>query len=104
MCLFIKRIKLDKMVGFRQYKQRQSNSLIEEFMLLANVTVAKKIYDSFPEVSILRSHPPPKQNIMERVEKVLHKYGFKLDGTSSKALQVRFSLIMILKTKSKNWF
>ena len=57
-------------------------------MLLANVTVAKKIYDSFPEVSILRNHPPPKQNIMERVEKVLHKYGFKLDGTSSKALQV----------------
>ena len=69
-------------------------------MLLANVTVAKKIYDSFPEVSILRNHPPPKQNIMERVEKVLHKYGFKLDGTSSKSLQVRFSLIMILKTYS----
>jgi len=86
-------------LGFRQYKQRQSNSLIEEFMLLANVTVAKKIYDSFPEVSILRNHPPPKQNIMERVEKVLHKYGFKLDGTSSKALQVSLAAARIKAEK-----
>lgn len=35
--------------------------LIEEFMLLANMAVARKIQRAFPETSLLRRHPKPKQ-------------------------------------------
>ncbi|KAK6089905.1 hypothetical protein P3W45_001108 [Vairimorpha bombi] len=35
--------------------------LIEEFMLLANISVAKFIYENYPENCILRKHPPPSQ-------------------------------------------
>lgn len=35
--------------------------LIEEFMLLANMAVARRIHKEFPDLSLLRRHPPPKQ-------------------------------------------
>lgn len=45
-----------------QAKQiRDTNSMIEEFMLLANVSVAEKIYKEFPEFAMLRRHPEPPQ-------------------------------------------
>ncbi len=47
-----------------QAKQiRETNSMVEEFMLLANVSVAEKIYEEFPEYAVLRRHPcPPPSN------------------------------------------
>ena len=33
-----------------------TNSLVEEFMLLANCTVAAKIQDTFPQTAVLRRH------------------------------------------------
>jgi len=33
--------------------------MVEEFMLLANVSVAKKIYDEFSQCAVLRRHPSP---------------------------------------------
>lgn len=43
-----------------QAKQlKETNSLIEEFMLLANISVAKKIVKEFPECAVLRRHPEP---------------------------------------------
>eukprot|EP00916_Digyalum_oweni_P023777 GHVL01039402.1.p1 GENE.GHVL01039402.1~~GHVL01039402.1.p1 ORF type:complete len:738 (-),score=153.59 GHVL01039402.1:261-2474(-) len=45
---------------------RDTNQMIEEFMVLANCTVAEKILSHFPECSVLRKHPPPKiDSIME---------------------------------------
>ncbi|KAK2526992.1 Dis3 [Columba guinea] len=38
---------------------KETNSMVEEFMLLANVSVAQKIYDEFPEFALLRKHPAP---------------------------------------------
>lgn len=44
-------------------KIRETNSMVEEFMLLANVSVAEKIEKEFPECAMLRRHPaPPKEN------------------------------------------
>ncbi|XP_037535703.1 exosome complex exonuclease RRP44 [Nematolebias whitei] len=37
----------------------ETNSMVEEFMLQANVSVAQKIYDEFPECALLRKHPAP---------------------------------------------
>jgi exosome complex exonuclease DIS3/RRP44 len=40
-------------------KLRETNSMVEEFMLLANISVATKILQDFPECAMLRRHPKP---------------------------------------------
>lgn len=41
----------------------ETNSMVEEFMLLANISVAEKILEDFPECAMLRRHPiPPSSN------------------------------------------
>lgn len=64
-----------------------TNSLVEEFMLLANTTVASKIHSSFPQTALLRRHAtPPASNFSELAEQLKRKRGFDLDVSSSKAL------------------
>lgn len=36
-----------------------TNSMVEEFMLLANVCVAEHIASEFPQSALLRRHPAP---------------------------------------------
>jgi DIS3-like exonuclease 2 len=68
------------------YTTRDSNKLVEEFMLFANMAVAKKIYDSFPEVAMLRRHEPPLDTKLEEVVEVCRRMGYEFDGESSGAL------------------
>uniref|UniRef100_A0A8R1Z4K2 DIS3-like exonuclease 2 n=1 Tax=Pristionchus pacificus TaxID=54126 RepID=A0A8R1Z4K2_PRIPA len=69
--------------GVTIYERKDSNSLVEEFMLLANMSVAKRIEDSFPTISVLRNHPPPKEKVMREVLELCEKIGFPLDASSS---------------------
>lgn len=48
---------------------KETNSMVEEFMLLANIQVAKKIYLDFPEFAVLRRHPKPPQSNFESLIK-----------------------------------
>jgi exosome complex exonuclease DIS3/RRP44 len=41
-------------VDVEQKELRETNSLVEEFMLLANVSVAQKIQETFPQTAVLR--------------------------------------------------
>ena len=41
------------------YKLKDTNSLVEEFMLFANCLVARRITDAYPKLAILRRHPTP---------------------------------------------
>lgn len=41
---------------------RDTNSMVEEFMLLANCSVAKYIEQEFPDCAVLRKHPAPPQS------------------------------------------
>ena len=41
-------------VDVEQKELRETNSLVEEFMLLANISVAQKIQDTFPQTAVLR--------------------------------------------------
>ena len=41
--------------------------LIEEFMLLANMAVARQIYNFFPDCSLLRRHPAPHSNKLDEL-------------------------------------
>lgn len=64
-----------------------TNSLVEEFMLLANVSVAAKIYEAFPQTAILRRHAaPPKTNFDELAGQLRVRKGLELRTESSKAL------------------
>ncbi|KAG8212995.1 hypothetical protein J3R82DRAFT_11381 [Butyriboletus roseoflavus] len=72
-----------------QKELKETNSLVEEFMLLANVSVAKKIDEVFPQTAVLRRHlPPPKTNFEKLQDVLLKRKGFKLDVSSSGALAV----------------
>lgn len=52
---------------------KETNSMVEEFMLLANVEVAKKIYLDFPEFAVLRRHPkPPPSNFESLIKAAAH--------------------------------
>lgn len=73
--------------GFRVYELKESNRLIEEFMLLANMRVAQKIYNVFPGLAVLRSHPPPIRKKLEQLSDTLQTIGIHLDVSSSAALQ-----------------
>ncbi|WXC55412.1 hypothetical protein SNK03_001365 [Fusarium graminearum] len=64
-----------------------TNSLVEEFMLFANISVAAKIYEAFPQTAILRRHgAPPKTNFDELSNQLRTKRGMELRTDSSKAL------------------
>lgn len=64
-----------------------TNSLVEEFMLFANISVAAKIYEAFPQTAILRRHgAPPKTNFDELADQLRVKRGLELRTDTSKAL------------------
>jgi exosome complex exonuclease DIS3/RRP44 len=64
-----------------------TNSLVEEFMLLANISVAGKIYSAFPQTAMLRRHgAPPKSNFEELANQLKVKRKLSLHVDSSKAL------------------
>ncbi|KAF1981090.1 mitotic control protein dis3 [Aulographum hederae CBS 113979] len=71
-----------------QTKQHlDTNSLVEEFMLLANISVAGKNYQAFPQTALLRRHgAPPKTNFEELANQLRVKRGMELKVDSSKAL------------------
>lgn len=41
-------------VDVEQKELYETNSLVEEFMLLANISVARKIQEAFPQTAVLR--------------------------------------------------
>ncbi|KAL2828912.1 hypothetical protein BDW59DRAFT_39372 [Aspergillus cavernicola] len=64
-----------------------TNSLVEEFMLHANITVASKIYSTFPQTAMLRRHAtPPPQNFEDLINQLTKKRNMRLDVSSSGAL------------------
>lgn len=65
---------------------RDANSMVEEFMLLANISVARKIHEAYPDSALLRRHPNPPAENFEAINQALAPYGFKLDPSTSKAL------------------
>ncbi|KAF5293773.1 hypothetical protein FQA39_LY03258 [Lamprigera yunnana] len=69
------------------YENKDAHRLIEEFMLLANISVAEKLKNEFPTLAFLRCHDPPKENMLFDLQKNLKPYGLNIDISSSKALQ-----------------
>ncbi|NXU58083.1 RRP44 exonuclease, partial [Turnix velox] len=65
---------------------KETNSMVEEFMLLANVSVAQKIYDEFPEFALLRKHPSPPPSNYDILVKAAKSKDLEIKTDSAKAL------------------
>ncbi|KAJ3445228.1 exosome complex exonuclease rrp44 [Anaeramoeba flamelloides] len=68
------------------YKIKEVNHLVEEFMLLANISVAKKIQATFPSSAMLRRHPSPRDGAFDNLLACLANVNCSLNIESSKAL------------------
>ncbi|POM61172.1 nuclease [Phytophthora palmivora] len=71
---------------YGSYELKDSNRLVEEYMLLANYLVAQQLLRAHGPLAFLRHHPPPVSRSMEQALEQLDKSDIKLDGRSTKQL------------------
>ncbi|XP_063824089.1 exosome complex exonuclease RRP44 [Ostrinia nubilalis] len=62
-----------------------TNSMVEEFMLLANVSVAEKLAAEFPQCALLRRHPAPPPANFTAFLKAAAQQGFEIDVSTNKS-------------------
>ncbi|KAI8616572.1 hypothetical protein BC830DRAFT_1063292 [Chytriomyces sp. MP71] len=67
-------------------EMKDTNALVEEFMLLANIYVAKKIYSVFPDSSMLRRHPKPSVKNFESLIRAAAEFGVEIDPSNNRTL------------------
>ncbi|KAM4605590.1 DIS3-like exonuclease 2 isoform 2-T2 [Polymixia lowei] len=72
--------------GCYVYQYRDSNKLVEEFMLLANMATAHHIYRAFPEQALLRRHPPPQTKMVDELQEFCDQMGLEVDFSSAGSL------------------
>lgn len=70
----------------QSYATLEANAVVEEFMLLANVTVAKKILRHYPTLSVLRRHPAPNRSMFDSLISKAQSKGLSIDIDDSKRL------------------
>lgn len=75
------------------HETKDSNSLVEEFMLLANITVARVISSAFPDRALLRRHPEPNLRKLKEFEDFCSKTGLDLDASSAGSLHMSLEKI-----------
>jgi len=80
------------------YTIRESNQLVEEYMLMANYLVAGELIDQFGEAGFIRQHPPPDPSGMENLHEVFAQLGYELDTSSAQTVQA--SLNNVARTGS----
>lgn len=61
-------------------------------MLLANMAVAHQIYRTYPELALLRRHPPPQSKMVDDLQEFCDQMGLDVDFSSSGALHVGIPL------------
>ena len=60
---------------------------VQELMLAANMAVAALLADAFPDIALLRRHPPPLERKMAELGALSEKLGLELDVSGAAALQ-----------------
>ncbi len=73
-------------LAVEMYEVKDTNRLVEEFMLFANIAVAKQICEFYPSLALLRCHPVPPANRFDQVVKVAASLGVTLNVDTGKAL------------------
>ena len=67
---------------------RETNSMVEEFMLLANCSVAAHIQKEFPECAVLRRHPEPPVSNFDVLVNAAKTKGIELNVQRSRDLAI----------------
>ncbi|XP_072219134.1 DIS3-like exonuclease 2 isoform X1 [Leuresthes tenuis] len=80
--------------GCYVYQYRDSNKLVEEFMLLANIATANHIYRKFPELALLRRHPPPKAKMVDELQELCSQLGIDIDLSSAGTLHTSLNTLL----------
>ena len=65
---------------------KETNSMVEEFMLLANIAAARQIYETFPQCACLRRHPAPPQSNFDPLIKAAESKKIKIECENGKQL------------------
>jgi exosome complex exonuclease DIS3/RRP44 len=68
------------------YQLKEANSVVEEFMLLANISVGKRIVEFYPTFALLRRHPVPATEMFEPLIRAGKAAGFAIRVDTSKHL------------------
>jgi len=80
-------------VSAGQYVQQEANQLVEEFMLLANMSVAQIISKAFPELAMLRRHPPPNERKLKELQCVADDCSLQIDASSGASLHASLAAL-----------
>lgn len=68
------------------YQIRDTNRMVEELMLLANIAVAREIERNFKACALLRRHPVPAEKMFEPLVKAAAAVGVTMDVSTSRRL------------------
>ncbi|EDV21840.1 uncharacterized protein TRIADDRAFT_10828, partial [Trichoplax adhaerens] len=71
----------------KTYEMKESNGLVKEFMLLANISVAKKILTGFTSTAFLRRQPSPCAQMISKVTNYCKNFDIHCDGDNYRSLQ-----------------
>ena len=82
-----------KPIDCGQRTRVEANDLIEEFMLLTNITVAQHIAVHLPEQALLRRHDTPIERRLNNFVERAKRLGVDMDITSSGAMMRSFDAI-----------
>ncbi|KAL5212833.1 hypothetical protein ABZP36_023680 [Zizania latifolia] len=74
-----------------RYERNDACFIVEELMLLANMSAAEVISNAFPNCALLRRHPEPNLRKSREFETFCARNGFELDGSSSGQLHLSLS-------------
>jgi exoribonuclease R len=80
-------------VEVSSYMIRESNQLVEEYMLMANYLVAQELLIHFKDMAFLRSHGLPDPNGLKDLQEVGTKLGYNIDIESAASLQASLNEI-----------
>ncbi|KAG9299130.1 hypothetical protein G9A89_020443 [Geosiphon pyriformis] len=83
----------DEPIECHVLEQKDANCLIEEFMLLANMSVAQKISSAFPEQALLRRHASPIERRLNDFAEHALRLEYDFDVSSAGALQRSFDSV-----------
>ena len=74
-------------INVKQHSIIPTMSMVEELMLLANVSAAKLTYECYSASAVLRRHPQPSEQIFEDLKQKLKTYGVEMDTSSSASIR-----------------
>jgi len=83
-------------VSASTYVLRESNQLVEEYMLLANYLVAEELLASVGKLAFLRGHPTPDKGKFTAIKTFAESQGLVIDVSTARSLQL--SLVEIQRT------